>query len=73
MKYLLIAIIFTHVNVDHGASIRRHLGTFESFEECEQNLDLMKTLYGDGSVWMAPNEEPERITSVSYTCTPDQR
>ena len=49
MKYLLIAIIFTQANVDHGASIRRHLGTFPSFEECEQNRDLMTSLYEDGS------------------------
>lgn len=70
MKYLLVAIIFTHTTVDHGPSIRRHLGTFASFEECEQNRDLMKSLYEDGSLWMAPNEKPERIASVSYTCLP---
>ena len=55
MKYLLIAIIFTYANVDHGASIRRNLGTFASLEECEQNRELMKSLYEDGSIWMAPN------------------
>ena len=70
MKYLLVAIIFTQATVDHGASIRRHLGTFQSLEECEQSRDLMKSLYEDGSLWMAPNEEPERIASVSYTCMP---
>ena len=71
MKYLLLAIIFTPANVDHGASIRRNLGTFESLEECERNLELMKGLYEDGSVWMAPNEAPARIARVTYTCQPD--
>ena len=71
MKYLLIAIIFTHANIDHGASIQRNLGTFASLEECEQNLELMKSLYEDGSIWMAPNEQPERIARVSYACLPE--
>lgn len=71
MKYLLIAIIFTQSNVDHGASIRRNLGTFDSLDACEQNRELMKSLYVEGSLWMAPNAEPEAIARVSYACFPE--
>lgn len=71
MKYLLIAIIFTQATVDHGPSIRRHLGTYQTIEECELNLELMKGLYEEGSLWMAPNEDPEPIARVSYACMPD--
>jgi hypothetical protein len=72
VKYLLIAIIFTSTTVDHGASIQRELGIFHSIEECEQKRELMKSLYVDGSIWMAPNQEPERIARVSYACLPQR-
>jgi len=68
MKYLLIALIFTQSTLDHGTPIRRNLGTYETVEECETGLEFIKSVYFDGSLWMAPNAAPETIARVRYTC-----
>ena len=68
MKYLLIALIFTQTTLDHGTPIKRHLGSYETLEECETGIEFIKNVYFDGSLWMSPNSAPESIVRVRYTC-----
>jgi len=68
MKYLLIALIFTQTTMEHGTPVKRHLGSYETLEECESGIEFIKSVYFEGSQWMAPNSTPETIVQVRYTC-----
>lgn len=70
MKYLLIALIFTQSNKDHGPAITRELQTYDRLEECEREGELMSVFYQEGAVWMEPNAEPESVVGMRYLCRP---
>ena len=71
MKYMLVALIFTQSTLDHGAPARQDLGTFDTLDKCEANIDVVKGIFFEGSQLMSPNSAPETIVQVRYVCVPE--